>query len=320
MDPSTGIFTSMDTYGGSLSDPMSLHKYLFANSNPVMYTDPSGHEASLAEFTAAITIHAIIGAELDTIFYVTSCMVGETPPINNTDFVFGCIEHFLTGFLLGIVFAIINIVALAFTVTAIIYYAAMVVGGIIAIDKASEDIYSGNPDKQVRGVIELVSGIAMIWVGGNGFLNSVSNLFNTNEFAETTQEYNQKDYNNDNQNKPNPNKPNRDQYMGRTPGKNSKTGRATIERMRSEGLIRENNGVTEFYSIEGEDWFPLSEGEMAHKVDCVKFWNEIGRYTGAKSKFIRQWMLNSDNYYIEHYHYNRSAGARLNETYLPPAI
>jgi hypothetical protein len=311
----------MDTYGGSLTDPMSLHKYLFANSNPVMYCDPSGHASSLVEFTATITIQAIIGAELDTFLYVTSCLTGGTTPINDTDFVFGCIEHFLTGFLLGLAFAIINIVALAFTVTAIIYYAAMVVGGIYAIDKASEDIYSGNPYKQLRGVIELISGIIMIWIGGNGLLKAVSNLFDTNNFAKTTQEYNKKNYNdNETPNKASPKRPNRDQYMGRTPGKNSKTGRATIERMRSEGLIRDNNGVTEFYSIEGEDWFPLTEGDMAHKVDCVKFWNETGRYTGAKSKFIRQWMLNSNNFYIEHYHYNRSAGARLNETYLPPAI
>ncbi len=43
MDPSTGTFTSMDSYGGSISDPVSLHKYLYANANPVTYSDPSGY-------------------------------------------------------------------------------------------------------------------------------------------------------------------------------------------------------------------------------------------------------------------------------------
>ena len=42
MDTSTGRFISQDSYSGSISDPISLHKYLYANANPVTYSDPSG--------------------------------------------------------------------------------------------------------------------------------------------------------------------------------------------------------------------------------------------------------------------------------------
>ena len=43
MDTSTGRFISQDSYAGSISDPTSLHKYLYANANPVTYSDPSGY-------------------------------------------------------------------------------------------------------------------------------------------------------------------------------------------------------------------------------------------------------------------------------------
>ncbi|MBE5871739.1 MAG: RHS repeat-associated core domain-containing protein [Lachnospiraceae bacterium] len=55
MDPSTGTFISMDSYPGSLSDLVSLHKYLYANADPVKYEDPSGFVATSISESAAVT-------------------------------------------------------------------------------------------------------------------------------------------------------------------------------------------------------------------------------------------------------------------------
>ena len=52
MSLETGTFTTMDTYAGTLDNPVSLHKYLYANGNPVMYTDPTGN-FSLMETSVA---------------------------------------------------------------------------------------------------------------------------------------------------------------------------------------------------------------------------------------------------------------------------
>ena len=66
MNPSVGRFISMDTYQGSNADPISLHKYLYANSNPVTYTDPSGYysdtlvaAAGMTALDVAITFEAL---------------------------------------------------------------------------------------------------------------------------------------------------------------------------------------------------------------------------------------------------------------------
>jgi RHS repeat-associated protein len=58
MNPSTGTFISQDAYQGSVYDPVSLHKYLYANANPVMYSDPSGYKTSLGEMVTAFAIQA----------------------------------------------------------------------------------------------------------------------------------------------------------------------------------------------------------------------------------------------------------------------
>ena len=46
LNPNTGRFWSMDTYEGTQSDPLSLHKYLYAHGDPINLADPSGYDAN----------------------------------------------------------------------------------------------------------------------------------------------------------------------------------------------------------------------------------------------------------------------------------
>jgi hypothetical protein len=56
---------------------------------------------------------------------------------------------------------------------------------------------------------------------------------------------------------------------------------------------------------------------MSHRTDAVKYWNETGRYYGKQSPEVREWMTDPDNYVLDHYRINRSAGAKLTDRYLP---
>jgi len=110
------------------------------------------------------------------------------------------------------------------------------------------------------------------------------------------------------------------EYMGSTPGKGSKTGKEVIKRMEDEippKIRTTRDGEKEFMASD-DKWYPIDQADMAHLTDAVSWWNSTGRYYGAKSPEVREWMLNSKNYVLDHYSLNRSAGAKLNETYLPP--
>ena len=55
-DQGVGRFTRRDVYEGELNQPITLHKYLYGNANPVNYIDPSGFISSSSEFSAANSI------------------------------------------------------------------------------------------------------------------------------------------------------------------------------------------------------------------------------------------------------------------------
>jgi RHS repeat-associated protein len=61
LNTNTGRFHTQDTYEGRNGEPLTLHKYLYANGNPAMFADPSG-KFSLTEFAATIQGQIAIGA------------------------------------------------------------------------------------------------------------------------------------------------------------------------------------------------------------------------------------------------------------------
>ncbi|AFZ10677.1 RHS repeat-associated core domain protein (plasmid) [Oscillatoria nigro-viridis PCC 7112] len=78
-DTDTGRFTRRDTYEGSFEDPMSLHKYLYGNANPVTYTDPTGLFSAGEAQAAADIANTLAGIQWESGSY----LIGAT--IENND-------------------------------------------------------------------------------------------------------------------------------------------------------------------------------------------------------------------------------------------
>ena len=67
MNPASGRFFSMDSFEGGTYDPLSLHKYTYANGNPSNRIDPSGN-ASIAEIVTVVAVATVILA-VSTLLY-----------------------------------------------------------------------------------------------------------------------------------------------------------------------------------------------------------------------------------------------------------
>jgi RHS repeat-associated protein len=76
MSPSTGTFISMDPFAGSIFDPISLHKYLYANANPIMNRDPSGRMTLLGQIAAMTIQEKLLAASLVTVTVGVAIIAG----------------------------------------------------------------------------------------------------------------------------------------------------------------------------------------------------------------------------------------------------
>ena len=111
MDTSTGRVISQDTYQGTINDPVSLHKYLYANANPVMYSDPSGYTSLDEMVCVSAAISGICMATINAAAYLDGLV--SINDFNIWDFGNAIIEGFLAGVCIGALFGIVSFYAMA---------------------------------------------------------------------------------------------------------------------------------------------------------------------------------------------------------------
>jgi RHS repeat-associated protein len=90
-NPATGRFLSRDPEDGKVKNPASLHKYLFANGDPVNASDPMGREALIEmklikNFLAVPAVYglrlaaAVLCTEFEFTDRVILAAIGESVP------------------------------------------------------------------------------------------------------------------------------------------------------------------------------------------------------------------------------------------------
>lgn len=78
-DPGHGVFTQLDAVMGSVENPISMNRYLYAHANPATFIDPDGQFVFLA-LLAPLAVGFVVGA--GTTAAVDYAMTGQVDPGN----------------------------------------------------------------------------------------------------------------------------------------------------------------------------------------------------------------------------------------------
>ena len=147
MNPGTGTFISMDSYQGDLYEPVTLHKYLYANANPVKYSDPSGM-FSLAESAAVNAISEVLYENRYTIMgmaILNGIGNGAMTALSGgtlSDVAKSTLEGIAKGATLGIFYC--AIAAITVTSLAAVFSAVMAADAIVSIVIAVRNVMDGD--------------------------------------------------------------------------------------------------------------------------------------------------------------------------------
>ena len=168
MDTSTGRFISLDSYEGSNDDPISLHKYLYANSNPVTYTDPSGY-FSLGEMAGVMAISGIIGGMSCGAMNVFRFLWDKSYEGNATNWLDAFLEGYKEGLIFGLLFGGAFYLLSLLGLGQALVFALSGTGFLSSYYSAYKNAKSGNTG---GAFIDLIQGNLCLWT----FLNSCFNL------------------------------------------------------------------------------------------------------------------------------------------------
>jgi RHS repeat-associated protein len=86
-DTNSGRFTRRDTYEGSLDDPLTLHKYIYANANPVSFIDPTGLSAFSDYNSSSLAVAGLIAGILLVSYEFSRQIGGFSTRDNIEDFI-----------------------------------------------------------------------------------------------------------------------------------------------------------------------------------------------------------------------------------------